>query len=62
MMDALTLSLLLATCAPQVHPATARALLEVESSLNPYAIGVVGGRLERQPRTQGEAPRDDCRA
>jgi type IV secretion system protein VirB1 len=55
MIDALTLSLLLAACAPQVHPATARALLTVESSLNPYAIGVVGGRLERQPRTEGEA-------
>ncbi|MCD9030019.1 lytic transglycosylase domain-containing protein [Luteimonas sp. BDR2-5] len=27
----------------------------VESSLNPFAIGVVGGRLARQPRSLGEA-------
>lgn len=28
---------------------------QVESSTNPFAIGVVGGRLERQPRNLGEA-------
>lgn len=28
---------------------------KVESSFNPYAIGVVGGRLARQPRNLGEA-------
>lgn len=27
----------------------------VESSYNPYAIGVVGGRLARQPRSLSEA-------
>jgi type IV secretion system protein VirB1 len=38
-------------CAPNVAVATLRAMATVESSLNPYAIGVVGGRLQRQPRT-----------
>lgn len=40
-----------ATCAPHVAPSTLRALATVESSFNPYAIGVVGGRLQRQPKT-----------
>ena len=30
-------------------------VVRVESSYNPYAIGVVGGRLVRQPRTLAEA-------
>lgn len=30
-------------------------VVQVESSFNPYAIGVVGGRLARQPRTLDEA-------
>jgi type IV secretion system protein VirB1 len=42
-------------CAPSVAPSTLRALATVESSLNPYAIGVVGGRLVRQPRHLPEA-------
>ncbi len=42
-------------CAPQVHPATVRAIVSVESSFNPFAIGVVGGALVRQPRSRGEA-------
>ena len=42
-------------CAPAVAPSTLRALATVESSLNPYAIGVVGGRLVRQPRQLPEA-------
>lgn len=54
-MDALSLPMLLAACAPLVHPATATALVSVESSGNPHAIGVVGGRLERQPRMRAEA-------
>lgn len=54
-MDALTLSALLAICAPDVHPGTARALIAVESSVQPHAIGVIGGVLERQPRTLAEA-------
>ena len=32
-----------------------RHVARVESGFNPYAIGVVGGRLARQPRTLGEA-------
>lgn len=54
-MDAMSLQMLLATCAPLVHPATAVALVAVESNGNPHAIGVVGGRLERQPRTRDQA-------
>ena len=42
-------------CAPQVHADTARALVSVESALNPWAIGVVGGSLVRQPRHRAEA-------
>lgn len=42
-------------CAPAVASETMAALVGVESSFNPYAIGVVGGRLERQPRTKAEA-------
>jgi type IV secretion system protein VirB1 len=30
-------------------------VVQIESSANPLAIGVVGGRLQRQPRTLGEA-------
>jgi type IV secretion system protein VirB1 len=54
-MDPATLLTLLLNCAPQVDPTTARALVAVESSLNPHAIGVVGGTLERQPRNRREA-------
>lgn len=42
-------------CAPSVHPTTLQAIVKTESGFNPYAIGVVGGRLARQPRTQAEA-------
>jgi type IV secretion system protein VirB1 len=42
-------------CAPQVHTDTARALINVESGSNPWAIGVVGGILDRQPRNRAEA-------
>jgi type IV secretion system protein VirB1 len=42
-------------CAPDVHPATMAALVRTESGFNPYAIGVVAGRLERQPTTLDEA-------
>ncbi|MDQ1815808.1 lytic transglycosylase domain-containing protein [Massilia sp. CCM 9210] len=42
-------------CAPGVHVDTMQRIVRVESSFNPYAIGVVGGRLERQPRNSGEA-------
>ena len=42
-------------CAPAVAPATMAAVVPVESGFNPYAIGVVHGRLERQPVNLGEA-------
>lgn len=42
-------------CAPTVAPQTMAAIVNVESGKNPYAIGVVGGRLERQPTNQPEA-------
>ena len=42
-------------CAPYVHVTTAQAIVAVESSSNPYAIGVVDGVLDRQPRTRREA-------
>jgi len=42
-------------CAPFVHPVTMAAVARVESAFNPYAIGVVGGRLERQPVNMTEA-------
>jgi type IV secretion system protein VirB1 len=38
-----------------VHADTARALVSVESAFNPWAIGVVGGALVRQPRHRAEA-------
>lgn len=46
---------LAATCAPTVHPVTIEAVVRNESGMNPFAIGVVGGRLVRQPRTRAEA-------
>lgn len=48
-------ALLMKTCAPEVHPVTLSKVVATESSAHPYAIGVVGGRLERQPRSLGEA-------
>lgn len=54
-MDSATLLALAMTCAPQVDVGTTQALIAVESGANPYAIGVVGGTLERQPRHRGEA-------
>lgn len=54
-MEAAIFLTLAMTCAPQVHPDTARAIVTVESGFNRYAIGVVGGALERQPRSRAEA-------
>ena len=42
-------------CAPQVHVITTEAIVRQESGGNPFAIGVVGGSLVRQPRSLGEA-------
>ncbi len=49
------LSMLAQQCAPSVHPTTLQALVKTESGFNPYAIGVVGGHLARQPRSRDEA-------
>ncbi|WP_207949583.1 transglycosylase SLT domain-containing protein [Luteimonas aestuarii] len=38
-----------------VPPDVMRHVVRIESSFNPYAIGVVGGRLVRQPRNLPEA-------
>ena len=42
-------------CAPGVALDTLRSIASVESSFNPFAIGVVGARLQRQPRDLPEA-------
>jgi type IV secretion system protein VirB1 len=43
-------------CGELAVPADVMAhVVHVESSQNPYAIGVVGGRLQRQPRSLAEA-------
>lgn len=42
-------------CSSGVHPNTLQAVARVESGFNPYAIGVVKGRLQRQPRNLAEA-------
>ena len=54
-MDITTFLALAMACAPQVHADTVRAIVAVESSFNPYAIGVVRGALVRQPRSRTEA-------
>lgn len=54
-MDTSTFMALVLACAPQVHPSTAHALVSVESAFNPWAIGVVGGALVRQPQNHAEA-------
>jgi type IV secretion system protein VirB1 len=54
-MDAAMFLALAMACAPQVHSDTARAIVTVESGFNPFAIGVVGGALARQPRSRAEA-------
>ncbi len=38
-----------------VPPTVMEHVVRIESSFNPYAIGVVGGRLARQPRNLAEA-------
>lgn len=42
-------------CAPHVHVTTISAIVRQESGYNPFAIGVVGGALARQPRNKPEA-------
>ncbi|RFF69735.1 lytic transglycosylase domain-containing protein [Xanthomonas campestris] len=46
----------MAACSDMAVPMSVmQHVVNVESSSNPYAIGVVGGRLVRQPKTMGEA-------
>ena len=42
-------------CAPSIHPATLTPIVKTESSFNPWAIGVVGGALPRQPQSLDKA-------
>lgn len=49
------LSAIAQTCSLDVHPTTMRAIMSVESAGNPFAIGVVGGKLVRQPANKAEA-------
>ncbi|WP_455289946.1 transglycosylase SLT domain-containing protein [Cupriavidus necator] len=42
-------------CAPGVPATVLHAVVRTESGFNPFAIGVVGGRLARQPRNSEEA-------
>ena len=42
-------------CAPAVSSHVMAPLVKVESGFNPYAIGVVGGRLARQATNKAEA-------
>lgn len=51
----LDFTLLAQQCAPAVHPTTMAAVIRVESTFNPLAIGIVGGHLERQPLNETEA-------
>lgn len=43
------------TCQNDVHQETMQRIVAVESNGNDFAIGVVGGRLVRQPRSKLEA-------
>jgi type IV secretion system protein VirB1 len=54
-MEASLFVALATACAPGVHVDTAGAVVQVESGFNPWAIGVVGGQLLRQPKTRAEA-------
>ena len=51
----LDFAVLVAQCAPAAAPHVLEGIVRVESSFNPYAIGVVDGRLARQPRNKAEA-------
>ncbi|MGK7247425.1 transglycosylase SLT domain-containing protein [Buttiauxella agrestis] len=42
-------------CAPDVAPDTLARIVKTESGFNPWAIGVVGKPLKRQPQTKEEA-------
>ena len=55
MMLPLDFATLAQQCAPQISPVTMAAIVRTESGFNPYAIGVVRGRLLRQPGSAAEA-------
>lgn len=42
-------------CAPNVEEKVLAAIVKTESDFNPFAIGVVNGRLVRQPNNKAEA-------
>ncbi|CRZ20822.1 Uncharacterised protein [Kingella kingae] len=46
---------LLQQCTNGVHPQIMHGIIRQENSFNPYAIGVVNGKLSRQPRSKAEA-------
>lgn len=48
-------TLLIQQCAPMINHQLMRSVISVESSHNPYAIGVVNARLLRQPQNLAEA-------
>lgn len=54
-MEPSTFLTLVLACAPQMHADTASAPVRTESAFHPWAIGVVGGALTRQPRSRAEA-------
>lgn len=54
-MPGIDLPALYQQCAPNVAPQTMAAVVTVESARNPFAIGVVGGALPKQPRSLQEA-------
>lgn len=55
-MDAANLALYLDTCVPDyVSKDTMAIIVKQESAENPFAIGVVDGRLARQPKNLAEA-------
>nr|EQB59650.1 VirB1 protein [Kingella kingae KKC2005004457] len=46
---------LLQQCTNGVHPVVMHGIISQESSFNPFAIGVVNGRLSHQPKTHAQA-------
>lgn len=46
---------LIGECAVGVAPSVVERIVSVESAFNPWAIGIVGGRLARQPVSRQEA-------
>ena len=54
-MPPIDFAVLAQVCAPWVAPQTMAAIVKTESSFNPYAIGVNGAKLTRQPANKEEA-------